>query len=88
MKQKYKIHKTKGDFKSMTKTYYATASKDNKHFVINNLTGTYPAAERQAKQECAKQGIAFQQLHLIGGKNETASTMTKKFKERRAKGQK
>lgn len=73
----------------MTKTYYATAtSKDNKHFVINNLTGNYPAAERQAKQECAKQGLTFQQLHLLGGKNETSSTLTKFAKARKRLGQK
>lgn len=71
----------------MTKTYYATATNGSKQFIINNLTGSYPAAEKQAKQECAKQGLTFQQLHLLGGKNETASTLTKYAKARKRLGQ-
>jgi hypothetical protein len=70
----------------MTNKFYAigTSDKGSSH-VIDNLDGFYPVALRQAKEECAKQGLNFQFMRPLN-KDTAASTLTKFYKLRRAKG--
>lgn len=78
------------DFNTTTNyKYYATATnKEGQSFRVDIESGFRPVALKEAKEKSKAAGLILQDLVLVKGSNNAASTMTKYYKERRKAGRK